>query len=175
MEEAPSEAYSGQGETCLHRLLHQAAVLSVQLLQADIYPAKVQPSAQPKPVPAFTVFQHRYWQWQVKKVWIPDSVKDIFFNEAQIPEGNEIATVENISHVAMLLFVGTSMPLRPCPNLAEVVAVLHLNLVGARRMTRTSACLPAVASRWLIPCANQSQLNVVSIVKSIPYVKYQKK
>ena len=42
----------------------------------------------------------------VKKVWISDSVKDIFLNEAQVPEGNEIATVENVAHVAMLLFAG---------------------------------------------------------------------
>ena len=43
---------------------------------------------------------------EIKKVWIPNSVKDIFFNEAQVPEGNEIATVENIAHTAMLLFAG---------------------------------------------------------------------
>lgn len=66
---------------------------------------KVQPSAQPKHAPAKTVFNIDTGS-EVKKVWIPDSVKDIFFNEAQVPEGNEIATVENISHVAMLLFAG---------------------------------------------------------------------
>jgi len=65
----------------------------------------VQPSAQPKPTPANTVFYIDIGS-EVKKVWIPNSVKDIFFNEAEVPEGNEIATVENISHVAMLLFVG---------------------------------------------------------------------
>ena len=41
-----------------------------------------------------------------KAVEIPNSVKDIFLNEAQVPEGNEIATVENIAHTAMLLFAG---------------------------------------------------------------------
>ena len=66
---------------------------------------KVQPSIQPKPTPANTVFNIDTGS-EVKKVWIPDTVKDIFFNEAQVPEGNEIATIENISHVAMLLFVG---------------------------------------------------------------------
>ena len=66
---------------------------------------KVQPSVQPKPTPAKTVFNIDTGS-EVKKVWIPDTVKDIFFNEAQVPEGNEIATIENISHVAMLLFVG---------------------------------------------------------------------
>ena len=65
----------------------------------------VQPSAQPKPTPTNTVFNIDIGS-EVKKVWIPNSVKDIFFNEAEVPEGNEIATVENISHVAMLLFVG---------------------------------------------------------------------
>ena len=66
---------------------------------------KVQPSVQPKPTPAKTVFNIDTGS-DVKKVWIPNSVKDIFFNEAQVPEGNEIATVENIAHTAMLLFAG---------------------------------------------------------------------
>ena len=50
---------------------------------------------------------------EIKKVWISDSVKDIFLNEAQVPEGNDTATVEkvqldevNVAHTAMLLFVG---------------------------------------------------------------------
>jgi hypothetical protein len=66
---------------------------------------KVQPSVQPKSTPAKTVFNIDTGS-EVKKVWISDSVKDIFFNEAQVPEGNEIATVENIAHTAMLLFAG---------------------------------------------------------------------
>ena len=71
--------------------------------------------------------------------------------------------------------LATSMQQHPCPNLAEVAAVPPLNLVGARRMTKMNVCLLADASRWLTSCASQSQLNVVIIVKSIPYVKYQKK
>ncbi len=67
--------------------------------------AKVQPIAQPKPVPLNTVFFIDTGK-KTKKVWIPNSAKDIFFNEAQIPEDNEIATLENISHVAILLFAG---------------------------------------------------------------------
>lgn len=39
-------------------------------------------------------------------MWIPNSVKDVFNNEVQIPEGNDIATTENVAHVAMLLFAG---------------------------------------------------------------------
>ena len=51
-------------------------------------------------------------------MWIPNSVKDVFTNEAQIPEDNNIATTENVAHVAMLLFAGyidaaTSMS-EPC-------------------------------------------------------------
>ena len=42
----------------------------------------------------------------IKAVEIPNSVKDIFFNEAKIPEDNDTATIENVAHVAMLLFVG---------------------------------------------------------------------
>ena len=67
--------------------------------------AKVQPSVQPKPTPAKTVFNIDTGS-EVKKVWIPDSVKDIFLKEAQVPEGNDTATVENVAHTAMLLFVG---------------------------------------------------------------------
>ncbi len=66
---------------------------------------KVQPVAQPKPVPSFTTFNINTPDGS-KDVEIPNSVKDIFLNEAQVPEDNEIATIENISHVAMLLFVG---------------------------------------------------------------------
>ena len=66
---------------------------------------KVQPSVQPKPTPAKTVFNIDTGS-EVKKVWIPDSVKDIFLKEAQVPEGNDTATIENVAHTAMLLFVG---------------------------------------------------------------------
>jgi hypothetical protein len=41
-----------------------------------------------------------------KAVVIPNSVKDIFLKEAQVPEGNDTATVENVAHTAMLLFAG---------------------------------------------------------------------
>ena len=41
-----------------------------------------------------------------KRVWIPNSVRGIFFNEVQVPEDNEVATAENISHIAILLFAG---------------------------------------------------------------------
>ena len=66
---------------------------------------KVQPVAQPKPVPSFTTYNIDT-PIGSKTVEIPNSVKDIFFNEAQVTEGNDKATVENISYVAMLLFVG---------------------------------------------------------------------
>ena len=66
---------------------------------------KVQPIAQPRPVPSFTSFNIDTPQGS-KAVEIPTSVKDIFFNEAQIPEGNDTAIIENVAHVAMLLFVG---------------------------------------------------------------------
>ena len=66
---------------------------------------KVQPSVQPKPTPAKTVFNIDTGS-EVKKVWILDSVKDIILNEAQVPEDNDTATVENVAHTAMLLFAG---------------------------------------------------------------------
>ena len=66
---------------------------------------KVPPRVQSKPVPSNAVFFINTGK-ETKKVWIPTSVKDIFFNEAQVPEGNDTATVENVAHTAMLLFAG---------------------------------------------------------------------
>ena len=66
---------------------------------------KVQPKVQPKPMPSFTTFNINMPIGN-KAVEISNSVKDIFFNEAQIPEGNDTATIENVAHVAMLLFAG---------------------------------------------------------------------
>ena len=66
---------------------------------------KVQPSIQPKPVPSFTTFNIDT-PIGSKAVEIPNLVKDIFLNEAQVPEDNDTATVENVAHTAMLLFVG---------------------------------------------------------------------
>ena len=43
---------------------------------------------------------------ETKWISIPDEVKNIFTDGIQIPEGNEEATVQDITHVAMLLFAG---------------------------------------------------------------------
>ena len=66
-------------------------------------PTASQPKAQVQP--SKTAFQINIGDG-VKKVWIPNSVKDVFTNEVQIPEDNDIATTENVAHVAMLLFAG---------------------------------------------------------------------
>ena len=73
---------------------------------------RVQQTAQPKPVPSFTLFNIDT-PIGSKAVEIPNSVKDIFLNEAQVPDGNDTATVEkvqldevNVTHTAMLLFAG---------------------------------------------------------------------
>jgi hypothetical protein len=66
---------------------------------------KVQPRVQAKPVPSFTTFNIDTPVGN-KAVEIPNSVKDIFLNEAQVPDGNDTATIENVAHTAMLLFVG---------------------------------------------------------------------
>lgn len=66
---------------------------------------KVQQTVQPKPAPSFSIFNIDTPDGN-KEVKIPNSVKDIFLNEAQVPEGNDIATIENVAHTAMLLFVG---------------------------------------------------------------------
>ena len=64
---------------------------------------KVQQIVQPKPVPSFTTFNIET-PVGCKTVKISNSVKDIFLNEAQVPNGNDTATVENVAHTAMLLF-----------------------------------------------------------------------
>ena len=64
-----------------------------------------QPIVHPKPVPSFAIFNIDTALGN-KAVEIPNSVKDIFLNEAQVPDGNDTITTENVAHVAMLLFVG---------------------------------------------------------------------
>ncbi len=66
---------------------------------------KVQPRVQAKPLPSFTSFNIETPIGN-KAVVIPNSVKDIFLKEAQVPEGNDTATVENVARTAMLLFAG---------------------------------------------------------------------
>ena len=66
---------------------------------------KVQPRVQAKPVPSFTSFNIETPIGN-KAVVIPNSVKDIFLKEAQVPEGNDTTTVENVARTAMLLFAG---------------------------------------------------------------------
>ena len=65
---------------------------------------KAQPRVQAKPLPSFTIFNIDT-PIGSKAVEIPNSVKDIFLNEAQVPDGNDTAIVENVAHTAMLLFV----------------------------------------------------------------------
>lgn len=67
--------------------------------------AKVQPKVQAKPLPSFTIFNIDT-PIGSKAVEIPNSVKDIILNEAQVPEDNDTATIENVAHTAMLLFAG---------------------------------------------------------------------
>lgn len=66
---------------------------------------KVQPVQKPKPAHANTIFNIKVGD-ELLKVWIPNAVKDVFFNEAQVPKDNDTATVENVAHTAMLLFAG---------------------------------------------------------------------
>ena len=66
-------------------------------------PTFTQSKVQAMPASGNTVFSINTGN-ERKRVWIPNSVRDIFFNEAQVPEDNEVATAENISHIAMLLF-----------------------------------------------------------------------
>ena len=92
-------------------------------------PTASQPKAQPQITQtAFTINTGD----EVKKIWIPNSVKDVFTNEVQIPEDNDIATTDNVAHVAMLLFAGYIDAATPCLS-HVVVAVLLLLLVGVKK------------------------------------------
>ena len=66
---------------------------------------RVQTRVQSKPIPSFTIFNIDT-PIGSKAVEIPNLVKDIFLNEAQVPEDNDTATVEIVAHTAMLLFAG---------------------------------------------------------------------
>ena len=77
-------------------------------------------------------------------MWIPNSVKDVFTNEVQIPEDNDIATTENVAHVAMLLFAGYIDAATPCLS-HVVVAVLLLLLVGVKKTMKMTGSLLIVA------------------------------
>ena len=59
----------------------------------------------PKPTPTNAVYDIKVGD-ETFKVEIPDVIKDLFINEAQVPEDNDIATKKDVSRVAMLLFVG---------------------------------------------------------------------
>jgi hypothetical protein len=59
----------------------------------------------PKPTPTNAVYDIKIGD-ETFKVEIPDVIKDLFINEAQVPEDNDIATIKDVSRVAMLLFVG---------------------------------------------------------------------
>ena len=68
-------------------------------------PIFTQPKIQAMPASRNTVFSINTGD-ERKRVWIPNSVRGIFVDEVQVPEDNEVATAENISHIAMLLFAG---------------------------------------------------------------------
>lgn len=59
----------------------------------------------PKPTPTNAVYDIKVGD-ETFKVEIPDAIKDLFINEAQVPEDNDIATIKDVSRVAILLFVG---------------------------------------------------------------------
>ena len=58
----------------------------------------------PLPVATKTAFSFNVGG-EMKRIWIPNTVKDIFLNEAQVPDSDMTAAREDISHVGMLLFL----------------------------------------------------------------------
>ena len=59
----------------------------------------------PTPTPTNAVYDIKVGD-ETFKVEIPDAIKDLFINEAQVSEDNDIATIKDVSRVAILLFVG---------------------------------------------------------------------
>lgn len=59
----------------------------------------------PKPTPTNAVYDIKVGD-ETFKVEIPDAIKDLFINEAQVSEDNDIATIKDVSRVVILLFVG---------------------------------------------------------------------
>lgn len=68
-------------------------------------PTFTQPKVQESPKQSFTIFGIDTGNG-ILDIRIPDAVKDVFMTEPQIPEENDTASVENVAHVAMLLFAG---------------------------------------------------------------------
>ena len=66
---------------------------------------KVEPRVMPKPKPLYSFFDINVGG-EIKEVRIPNTVKDIFFNEAEVPADNVVAKKEDVIHVAMLFFAG---------------------------------------------------------------------
>ena len=63
-----------------------------------------QSNSKPLPVATKTAFSFNVGG-EMKRIWIPNTVKDIFLNEAQVPDSDMTAAREDISHVGMLLFL----------------------------------------------------------------------
>ena len=127
-------------------------------------PMTAKPIAQPKPTN--TVFSINTAQ-VIKEVIIPDTIKDIFTNDVQVPEGNDIATIDNVTHVAMLLFANYIDAATAMSDSCGGGGGLLLNLVGARRTMKMTGSLPTVAHRWLMPCASLNHAAEVSTDKSM--------
>ena len=112
MEETPSEACSGYTKPSAPTATPSSRPVRSTFQTMASTQAKVQPKVQAKPLPSFTIFNIDT-PIGSKAVEIPNSVKDIFLKEAQVPEGNDTATIEkvqldevNVAHTAMLLFAG---------------------------------------------------------------------
>ena len=157
----------------IYRPSHQAAVRLVLLLQSRHLP-------RPKFSRVFSPSLHQPRPFSISILAVR-SRRSGFLIQSRIFSSMRLrfqkTMITPLSRTLLILqcfsLLATLMLQHPCPNLAEVVAVPPLNLIGAKGMKRTNVCLLVDASRWLTPCASQSQLNVVII--AIPYVKYQKK
>ena len=63
-----------------------------------MHPKPTQSNSKPLPVATTTAFSFNVGG-KMKRIWIPNMVKDIFLNEAQVPDSDMNASREDISHV----------------------------------------------------------------------------
>jgi len=116
---------------------------------------------------------------EMKRIYIPNTVKDIFLNEVQVPDSDMTASREDISHVGMLLFLdmidAATTVSESCGGGGCAPSPLWGEGDGGSRVTKTSVSGLAVASRWLMPCASHRRKDVHSTVRQILHINEKNK
>lgn len=121
---------------------------------------------QPKPVPTTTCYSINA-DGKNYKVWVPNAIKDIFFNEAQMPEGNDIAVANDITHGALLLFAGY---VDAATSMSESCGGGGGSAPSSGWGKKDDEDDREYARRWLIVCSSLSHVSVVSTVRQNSHI-----